>query len=686
MHASQTTTTMSSASAEQQLLLNWIESISTTTFKNEKITLDDLIEAREFACHNSLQRLIQAFFREDLIAHELYHFDAENHCWLVLSDTKRLCFAGSRIGRMHSWRIAGDIVLFEAQQAPRKITLPSELLALMRPLMRFPLSSDGLEKLATELDDSLTNDVLCVAYHRHWNTRFTTLANEQADAEHANNSTSRQARRHADLRPTGAPVQSNGLLSRLRQGKEGENATSLLEQWGAIGHPWHPHYKTKMGLSASQVIGFSPEFKARFPVILCALHRRHAHIESLDTNASAPEDYISWWRHYFPEAAVALEATLRARGLVPQDYLPLPCHPWQAKQALPDKLAQAIADQRLIVTDITAFVGHPTMSFRTVAPNGCPRAPMVKLSVALQLTSIQRTLPPRAACMAPRISRMLCGILAQEAALSRTMTIIPARYGLHMTMDPADDNLCQQAAVLYRDNPMTFLRPGEMAIPVGSLFALDADNQPLLRQWMRLIEGGDTKANALAFFQCYLAIAVPALLGLYLLYGIALEAHQQNSFIVMGKDGQPERLLIQDFDGIDIDRAALEERGFTVKQFGAYPAPFKAGDDVRVQLLHASFMCHIGELALLCAREWDMPDRLFWDAFHTEVVQCFDTMRPRMAASRWSTERHAILEAEWPARSLLRMKLSEPPQEIICLLSNPLRGAPTLAASLRQVT
>jgi siderophore synthetase component len=353
---------------------------------------------------------------------------------------------------------------------------------------------------------------------------------------------------------------------------------------------------------------------------------------------------------------------------------------------LPDKLAEAIADQRLIVTDITAFVGHPTMSFRTVAPNACPHAPMVKLSVALQLTSIQRTLPPRAACMAPRISRMLRSILEQEAMLSRIMTIIPARYGLHMTMEPVDDNLCQQAAVLYRDNPMSLLRPGEMAIPVGSLFALDVDNQPLLRQWMRLIEGGDTKANTLAFFQRYLAIAVPALLGLYLLYGIALEAHQQNSFIVMGKDGQPERLLIQDFDGIDIDRAALEERGFTVQQFGDYPAPFKASDDVRVQLLHASFMCHIGELALLCAREWDMPDHLFWDAFHTAVVQCFDTVRPRMAASRWSTERHAILEADWPARSLLRMKLSESPREIICLLSNPLRGAPTLEASLREMS
>lgn len=61
-----------------------------------------------------------------------------------------------------------------------------------------------------------------------------------------------------------------------------------------------------------------------------------------------------------------------------------------------------------------------------------------------------------------------------------------------------------------------------MAVPVGSLFAIDQHGQPLLRQWVRLSQGKDNAAAMLAFFHDYAAITVPALLGMYLRYGIAL--------------------------------------------------------------------------------------------------------------------------------------------------------------------
>ncbi|PAM31955.1 hypothetical protein CEJ63_27980, partial [Acinetobacter baumannii] len=70
---------------------------------------------------------------------------------------------------------------------------------------------------------------------------------------------------------------------------------------------------------------------------------------------------------------------------------------------------------------------------------------------------------------------------------------------------PANDEHSRHLAVLYRDAPQSLLQPGEMAVPVGSLFAIDQHGQPLLRQWVRLSQGKDDTAALLAFFRDYAA-------------------------------------------------------------------------------------------------------------------------------------------------------------------------------------
>ena len=139
----------------------------------------------------------------------------------------------------------------------------------------------------------------------------------------------------------------DNLLAWLRAGTRHQNPTSLLEQWGTLGHPWHPNYKTKLGLSAAQVIAFSPEFEASFPIVLCALHRQYAHVEALEGTA----DYRDWWQGHFPQAAEQLQHHLQQLGLNAKDYLPLPSHPWQAHKELPEAFADEIADNLLIVTE-----------------------------------------------------------------------------------------------------------------------------------------------------------------------------------------------------------------------------------------------------------------------------------------------------------------------------------------------
>ena len=95
---------------------------------------------------------------------------------------------------------------------------------------------------------------------------------------------------------------------------------------------------------------------------------------------------------------------------------------------------------------------------------------------------------------------------------------------------------------------------------------------------------------------------------------------------------------------------------------------------VRDKLLHTTFMCHLGELALLCARHWQVPQVVLWGHFSAQVGQCFDALRERVVPRRWAAERQALLEHDWPAKSFMRMRLLDSHADIVGRLSNPLRA------------
>jgi siderophore synthetase component len=630
---------------QQQLLSRWSEAITTPAFRSHHLTVDSLANALPQARQRSFQRLVQSLFREGLIDAKACENDDANSYWLSLENETRLQFDQLSSGRMSSWALKGGIRVNEADRPAYLIEFPSELLQLLSPVLKSPVSVEALKRLALELDDSFINDTLCLAFHDSW--------------------TQRLHRQMEDDNPI-------NLLAWLRSQSSKTNPTLMLEQWGTLGHPWHPNYKTKLGLSADQIITFSPEFEASFPVVLCAIHRQYAHIKAIP---GTPEHW-TWWHTHFPQAAKKLTTELQRLDLEITHYIPLPIHPWQAEEQLPKMFSNEIDDRILILTHIVAFNGHPTMSFRTVVPEASSNAPMIKLPVALRLTSVQRTLSPRSARMGPRISHLLQKILDQEPEMRRCVSIVPERIGVHYLPQLENDDRARHLSALYRDNPLTFAGPGELIVPVGSLFAHDLQGQPLLRQWIRLAHGTDDAVAMQSFFRHYLSIAVPGLLGMYLLYGIAFEAHQQNSFMVMGSDGHPDRLLLRDFGDIRIHRDTLQATGLDLELHDPTMTLYDDAHPVRDKLLHATFMCHLGELVLLCARHWDVsPDRL-WEELAEHVGRCFETLRERIDPLRWETERKALLELDWPAKSFMRMRLLDSHADIVGRLSNPLRATP----------
>ncbi|MDB6049532.1 MAG: Siderophore synthetase superfamily, group [Pseudomonas sp.] len=629
---------------QQQLLIRWSEAIATPAFRSRHLTLDALSKVLPHARQRSLQRLVQSLIREDLIEAKTCRKNDGDSYWLSVADNTQLRFDYLSSGRMCSWELSGNLTAHELGQVPQLIEFPSDLLKLLKPVLKSAVCIKALERLALELDDSFINDTLCLAFHDAWTLR---LQHQMLDDNAPN------------------------LFAWLSDQSGAINPTLLLEQWGTLGHPWHPNYKTKPGLATHQIVNFSPEFEASFPVILCALHRQYAHIEAIP---GTPEHW-TWWDIHFPEAATQLIAELQLLGLDATQYIPLPVHPWQADEQLKQAFSNEISARLLVLSNVVAFNGHPSMSFRTVVPDASSRAPMIKLPVALRLTSVQRTLSPRSVRMGPRISHLLRQILDQEPHLQRWLSIVPERIGVHYQPQSEHDDRARHLSALYRDNPLSFASPGELVVPVGSLFAHDLKGQPLLRQWIQRAYGREDAAAMQSFFRNYLSIAVPGLLGMYLLYGIAFEAHQQNSFMVMGADGHPDRLLLRDFGDIRIDRSTFQTRGLDIELHDPTMTLYDSADHVRDKLLHSAFMCHLGELTLLCARHWEVSPDWLWQELAEHVSQCFDAFRGRVDPLRWETERKAVLESDWPAKSFMRMRLLDNQADIVGRLSNPLRVA-----------
>jgi D-ornithine---citrate ligase len=623
---------------------------SQTVFPAVLATDAALRQARE----RGLIRMLQALFREDLLpAAQLITEGAVS--WLPLWSAQALLrFDGLQIGRAGHCRLAGSITYYHNGQRGEAILTAAML--LHRIAKSLPIAAadpvaagDDLRRLAAELDNSLDNDILCLSYRQTW------------------------AQRLNHMFPAGA----GGFMTALRNAGLA-NPALLLEQWGTLGHPWHPNYKTKMGLDAADVIALSPEFEAQLQVPVVAVRAACMHVE-ID---SASGSYRAWFARTFPQAWRQWEAALSMLAADPADWLPLPVHPYQAQRVLPVEFAAEIAaGQLLLLADVT-LAATPTMSFRTVAPvvpvvaEGAPTLPHIKLPVGLRLTSVQRTVSPKSAVMGPRLTILLKGIIANEGGFSGALDILAEDVSLHYLDPQGNDDHARHLAALYRANPMSKRTEALFPVPVAALFSESPhDGRPLVTELVRQCDG-DHAAGAVVYFERYCATVLRATLSAYLLYGIAFEAHQQNSFIMLSPGSAPMQLLLRDFGDLRIHAPTLQHSGLALALHRPGFTLFDSDEPVRDKLLHAVMLCHLGELAQLLAGAYHCADGLFWDVLRVQIALAFDGLRARTDPARWAAERAAILSADWPAKAFLRMRLSDSSDDVHGTMPNPVRADP----------
>ncbi|MET9293535.1 IucA/IucC family protein [Streptomyces sp. NPDC003077] len=327
------------------------------------------------------------------------------------------------------------------------------------------------------------------------------------------------------------------------------------EQSLLFGHPLHPTPKSREGLSDAETRIYSPELRGSFPLHWMAVDR---HVLAADS---------AWTERGRPVPAERLVAELaREAPRLPAGTVPLPLHPWQARE-----LRHRAEVTGLLAAGLLHDLGpggpawHPTSSVRTVYRPGA-RA-MLKLSLALRITNSRRENLRKELERGVEVHRLLrTGLAARWHAAHPGFDIV--RDPAWLAVTGADGQPVRGLDAVIRHNPFT---PADDAVCIAALTSPRPwPGHPRLRSRLAGLIAGLTARTgrpaavvAIEWFLRYLETVVRPILWLDGTAGVALEAHQQNTLVVLDRHGWPAGGRYRDNQGYYYRasrRADLERR------------------------------------------------------------------------------------------------------------------------------
>ncbi|MEU1275055.1 IucA/IucC family protein [Streptomyces sp. NPDC005799] len=335
------------------------------------------------------------------------------------------------------------------------------------------------------------------------------------------------------------------IRERREHPSDGSDLFLSAEQALVLGHPLHPTPKSREGLSEYEARLYSPELRGSFPLHWLAV------APSLLATDSA------WTERGRPVPAPQLTTRLAECELsLPDGHAALPLHPWQLREVRRRPELSPLFDVGLL-RDLgpQGSPWHPTSSVRTVHRTGAPA--MLKLSLALRITNSRRENLRKELHRGVEVHRLLrSGLSQQWRAAHPGFDIV--RDPAWLAVDTPDGEPVPGLDVMIRHNPfraaddvscvagLVAPRPLDPSAPPASpAHRPEADPQPMRSRLAMVVTrlalrtGRPRGAVAAEWFLRYLEQVVRPVLWLDAEAGIALEAHQQNTLLLLDADGWP---------------------------------------------------------------------------------------------------------------------------------------------------
>lgn len=458
----------------------------------------------------------------------------------------------------------------------------------------------------------------------------------------------------------------------ITQGNYKGNADEMLtffEQWCINGHLMHPTPKSKIGLSIDDLVKYSPEAKRYFDLDLIAVRRKLAVYNC--NNGMSYDDYM---RIILKSDYEKLKEIFIKNNLLWEDYYIIPTHPWQYSHIVNNNIKvldnKILEDKDLFKIESNISVtGKALIAFRSLFLKD--REKFIKLPMEIQITSSRRHLSTRASHHAVYISKIL-NVIKENKGVSDNF---------EFEIEDASIHISKYIGAIYRQSINNFTHDKSIVMPVAALYEKSPENigktvfEDIVELYVKVNAFKNINEAVISFFSKYVKLMTDDVIRLMTMYGIALEAHLQNSIIVL-EDYYPKKVIVRDGEAINV---CLDRIKIDFPNHGFFPDSWNVIDgtkDCQKVIMHSLITSNIGQLICHICCKYNIEEELLWSIVKNTLHLNFNKIKSTKYYGNAQEDENYLFSKYINSKSLFKMKIENKGgnEFLYVQLDNPLKN------------
>lgn len=441
-----------------------------------------------------------------------------------------------------------------------------------------------------------------------------------------------------------------------------------IESAMVIGHPGFLANSGRGGMGETQLRAFSPELSSTTDLVWCAVDKNYAHLATIEYER-AQESGSS---HSSNEAILTLVPDFKDRcrlaGLNPDDYIPLPVHPWQWEQRFTTTFSADLAAGRIVPLGREGEAYRPQQSLRTFFNTSTPAAPYVKTAVAVRNMGFTRGLSAHYMESTPRVNLWLLNLIGDDPEFFQSgIGFLPEIASVGYTGSvyhrvTNDGSHTKMTAALWRQSPFSpettpALDDGDTLSTLAGILHSDDEGLPLISAWIN-----QSGLSAVDWINQLLTLYVRPLIHALVRYGIVFMPHTENVILRLNQN-KPVGIYHKDL-GEEIAVVSNE----TPVPSGLERLRARCGSDSPEDLSQQALSIHtdvidgvLRHLAALLDDHAILEEDVFWEQLrHVASVYAKDHPELTTGDSRQARLWQALLAPRFRHSTLNRLQLRNP--------------------------
>ncbi|KTC87981.1 MULTISPECIES: IucA/IucC family protein [Legionella] len=428
--------------------------------------------------------------------------------------------------------------------------------------------------------------------------------------------------------------------------KNAQESLELLEQWGCIGFT-SSGFQAKLGFSRREVLQYSAEFNAQTSLHWCAIDKQVANTFSVDLT------YQDLIKQQFSKEYKLWQEKLRFIQQNPDNYFPLPVHPWQWRNQIQHSFVSLLDNKQLILLPHHQSV-KPSFAISLMMPqakNAC------YLNLSLDLEGA-----PPIASICP-YSKELNNLLEKHQHYQKSLFILSKLAGLTVDCDAIPAHQQKKLAIALSKNPNQILQEERQRIvPLAALFANSPiSDAPLL---LEIIDASQLSPES--YFQHYCQKLLEGQLHLLLQYGLALSG-DRHSTLVLFYENQPQALLFRELNELAIANQPCYQQP---RQDAFSAIATRELDEVCQQFIQTNLQNNLSHWIRCLSQYYDLEPLKLWQMVASTIKNNFERLAPGLPSEVLARQYKQLMSQPWEHICFLSMKLQRKKQKIHQLIPN----------------